>query len=271
MPDHLINVSIVYFANVIVIFHAFIFYYFYARSTPVESKMKSRTLAICLVLCFHVCENKKSLEHFIRKKVIDKSRITILNTANEEINYTWIEYHYSFDDTKLYLTHDLPNETNIAVNVYFKPTECENARGKAYSSYIQNLLDVLTENDELFFGYLNQTEETADLYACTHASTTGSHGFNGFHPLHAILSSRYALIYSFQNKAKDIFVLTFVGTLWLVFLVVLLLLAVCLRISTHYYSRIYNGRRWSWVEITLWAIAAACQQGKNISPAIHNE
>lgn len=61
---------------------------------------------------------------------------------------------------------------------------------------------------------------------------------------------------------KDIFILTFAGSLWLVFFAIMILLAICLRISTRKYSMMRpKYELWSWVEITLWAIAAACQQG----------
>lgn len=61
---------------------------------------------------------------------------------------------------------------------------------------------------------------------------------------------------------RDVFILTFTGSLWLVFLSVLLFLAICLKLAANQYSLIKShDEDWTWVEITLWAIAAACQQG----------
>ncbi|KAK9871510.1 hypothetical protein WA026_012881 [Henosepilachna vigintioctopunctata] len=80
---------------------------------------------------------------------------------------------------------------------------------------------------------------------------------------------RYSLLYKTEKLHfnKDIFILTFAGTLWLVFLVLLVFLALCLRIASVQYSKIYSDHEpWSWVEITLWAIAAACQQGLGNAP-----
>lgn len=77
----------------------------------------------------------------------------------------------------------------------------------------------------------------------------------------------YVLIYKSNAfiSSNDIYILTFSGTLWLVCLVFLIVLGICLRITTiHYSKRHPEHEPWSWVEITLWAIAAACQQGKKV-------
>ncbi|XP_015833324.2 uncharacterized protein LOC103312325 [Tribolium castaneum] len=48
----------------------------------------------------------------------------------------------------------------------------------------------------------------------------------------------------------------------------MILLAVCLRISTRKYAMMRPSyETWTWVEITLWAIAAACQQGLSHTPS----
>lgn len=73
-----------------------------------------------------------------------------------------------------------------------------------------------------------------------------------------------ALVYN-PNKlhfTRDVFILSFSGSLWLVFISLLLFLAICLRFATYQYSLIKSCYEdWTWVEITLWAVAAACQQG----------
>lgn len=74
----------------------------------------------------------------------------------------------------------------------------------------------------------------------------------------------YVLLYKPTNLSfsNDIFMLTFTGTLWLCFLLLMVLLGICLKISTKKYHEIHSeNQQWSWVDITLWAIAAACQQG----------
>lgn len=48
----------------------------------------------------------------------------------------------------------------------------------------------------------------------------------------------------------------------MIFLVILIFLAICLKISTKQQSIIWRkDHPWNWVEITLWAIATVCQQG----------
>lgn len=48
---------------------------------------------------------------------------------------------------------------------------------------------------------------------------------------------------------------------------ILLLLALCLKVSTKQYSIIWKkDHPWNWVEITLWAIATVCQQGLSYTP-----
>lgn len=57
------------------------------------------------------------------------------------------------------------------------------------------------------------------------------------------------------------------GSLWLCFLIILLLLALCLKVSTKQYAIIWRkDYSWNWVEITLWAIATVCQQGLSYTP-----
>ncbi|XP_068892754.1 uncharacterized protein [Tenebrio molitor] len=84
------------------------------------------------------------------------------------------------------------------------------------------------------------------------------------------IKTNLALVYkpSKLNLTKDIFILTFAGSLWVVFFAIMILLALCLRISTRRYSAMRpNYESWTWVEITLWAIAAACQQGLSHTPS----
>ena len=69
-----------------------------------------------------------------------------------------------------------------------------------------------------------------------------------------------------MTSNKDIFVRTFAGSLWLIFLAILTVMCICLGISTSYLCRFcLECSKWTWVEITLWAIAAACQQGEYLN------
>ena len=63
---------------------------------------------------------------------------------------------------------------------------------------------------------------------------------------------------------QDVFVLTFTGSLWLLCLVAALaLLAASFRFASLQTCKYLESKSepWTWVEITLWAIAATCQQG----------
>jgi hypothetical protein len=63
---------------------------------------------------------------------------------------------------------------------------------------------------------------------------------------------------------QDVFILTFTGSLWLVCLAIaLVLLATSFRIASLKTAKFLAGQPqpWTWVEITLWAVAATCQQG----------
>jgi hypothetical protein len=63
---------------------------------------------------------------------------------------------------------------------------------------------------------------------------------------------------------QDVFILTFTGSLWLVCLAMaLVLLAASFRIASLQTAKFISGqpKPWTWVEITLWAVAATCQQG----------
>lgn len=64
---------------------------------------------------------------------------------------------------------------------------------------------------------------------------------------------------------QDVFILTFTGSLWLVCLVMALaLLAASFRLASLQTAKLLSGQAkpWTWVEITLWAVAATCQQGR---------
>lgn len=64
---------------------------------------------------------------------------------------------------------------------------------------------------------------------------------------------------------QDVFILTFTGSLWLVcLLIALTLLAASFRVASLQTTKFLSEQPepWTWVEITLWAIAATCQQGK---------
>jgi hypothetical protein len=64
---------------------------------------------------------------------------------------------------------------------------------------------------------------------------------------------------------QDVFVLTFTGSLWLVCLVMaLVLLAASFRLASLQTAKFLSAqpKPWTWVEITLWAVAATCQQGR---------
>ncbi|PSN33730.1 hypothetical protein C0J52_22470 [Blattella germanica] len=68
---------------------------------------------------------------------------------------------------------------------------------------------------------------------------------------------------------QDVFVLTFTGSLWLVCLAIaIILLMACFRFASLQTSKYLEGRPmpWTWIEITLWAVAATCQQGFSKEP-----
>jgi len=70
---------------------------------------------------------------------------------------------------------------------------------------------------------------------------------------------------------QDVFILTFTGSLWLVCLATaLILLAASFRIASLQTANFLSGQSkpWTWVEITLWTVAATCQQGELASAHI---
>ncbi|GJQ86462.1 hypothetical protein Trydic_g10369 [Trypoxylus dichotomus] len=84
-----------------------------------------------------------------------------------------------------------------------------------------------------------------------------------------VIESKFVLVYKPEklNSTKDIFIITFTGTLWLLFICILVLSIVLLRICTKYYHVVYQDHPlWSWIDIAFWAIAASCQQGVSYAP-----
>nr|CAD7453809.1 unnamed protein product [Timema tahoe] len=67
---------------------------------------------------------------------------------------------------------------------------------------------------------------------------------------------------------QDVFVLTFAGSLWLCLLVMLAVLASCIHTVSQWRLKLPGNKEenWSWVEVTLWGVAAACQQGYSKQP-----
>nr|CAD7397722.1 unnamed protein product [Timema poppensis] len=84
-----------------------------------------------------------------------------------------------------------------------------------------------------------------------------------------VLSSR-VLVYRASGLplTQDVFVLTFAGSLWLCLLVMLAVLASCIHTVSQWRLKLPGNREenWSWVEVTLWGVAAACQQGYSKQP-----
>ncbi|XP_031358659.1 uncharacterized protein LOC116182278 [Photinus pyralis] len=121
-------------------------------------------------------------------------------------------------------------------------------------NYLQNVTEPLLTNEIDIFGCHPDYKFTSRL---------------GIAPLTRTLQSNYVLIYDPNklNFTKDIFILTFAGTLWICFLIALIILAFCLHLSMKQYSRLdLKYEPWSWVDITLWGNAAACQQGLSHTP-----
>lgn len=88
-------------------------------------------------------------------------------------------------------------------------------------------------------------------------------------------SSRRMLAYRAAGLpiTQDVFILTFTGSLWLVCLAIALaLLATSFRFASLKTAKFLSGqpKPWTWVEITLWTVAATCQQGylKILSTAV---
>lgn len=61
---------------------------------------------------------------------------------------------------------------------------------------------------------------------------------------------------------KDLFVRNVTGNLWLYLVGTLILLTVCLRLSTYIHHRLKPRHGdWSWLEVVQWSLGAICQQG----------
>ncbi|KAJ4443322.1 hypothetical protein ANN_04990, partial [Periplaneta americana] len=117
------------------------------------------------------------------------------------------------------------------------------------------------------FGLLAENE--VDLVLC-HPTVTAERSAAAYF-LHPTLHSRRMLVYRAAGLplTQDVFVLTFTGSLWLVCLVIaLVLLAASFRIASLQTSKFQKSqtKAWTWVEITLWAVAATCQQGFSKEP-----
>ncbi|KAK5642900.1 hypothetical protein RI129_009067 [Pyrocoelia pectoralis] len=154
--------------------------------------------------------------------------------------------------------------------------DCKISNGM-YSGYTFEVMKLLQEyNISIHYRKINlKTSNVTELLLSKQIDILGCHPDNDFAsylgivPLIRTLQSNYVLIYD-PNKlsfTKDIFILTFAGTLWICFLIVLILLAICLNLSTKQYSYLdLKYEPWSWVDITLWGNAAACQQGLSHTP-----
>ncbi|KAL3275738.1 hypothetical protein HHI36_020484 [Cryptolaemus montrouzieri] len=127
---------------------------------------------------------------------------------------------------------------------------------------LRDFLNVSIQFIDLEEDILTNNTENYDVIICDSIDET----FEDYFPINV---GRYSMLYKTEKVhfTKDIFILTFVGTLWFIFFILMVILALCLRIATVQYSKIYDGyEAWSSVEITLWAVAAACQQGLGYAP-----
>ncbi|XP_068084991.1 probable glutamate receptor [Anabrus simplex] len=107
----------------------------------------------------------------------------------------------------------------------------------------------------------------ADLVLCHPTVTVERSTAVSF--LQPTLSTNRVLVYRAADLplTEDVLILTFTGPLWLCLLLVLALLAVCLQFSTSQNAKLRPEQTpWTWIEVTLWAIAALCQQGSSNQP-----
>ncbi|KAK9711772.1 hypothetical protein QE152_g25279 [Popillia japonica] len=84
-----------------------------------------------------------------------------------------------------------------------------------------------------------------------------------------IIDCKFVLLYKPEkiSSTKDIFIITFTGTMWMIFFCILVIAIVAFRICTKHYHIVYQDHfLWTWVDITFWAIAASCQQGVSYAP-----
>ncbi|PNF26908.1 hypothetical protein B7P43_G15113 [Cryptotermes secundus] len=121
------------------------------------------------------------------------------------------------------------------------------------------------DDEGVWVGLLGMLAEGAvDLMVCHPTLTADRTAVALF--LHPTLHTRRMLAYRAAGLplTQDVFVLTFTGSLWLVCLVMaLVLLAASFRLASLQTAKFLSGqpKPWTWVEITLWAVAATCQQG----------
>ncbi|XP_021931955.1 glutamate receptor ionotropic, kainate 3-like isoform X3 [Zootermopsis nevadensis] len=128
-----------------------------------------------------------------------------------------------------------------------------------------------SQDDEgVWFGLLGMVaENVVDLMLCHPTVTADRTAAARF--LHPTLDSRRMLAYRAAGLplTQDVFILTFTGSLWLVcLLMALVLLAASFRVASLQTAKFLSEQPepWTWVEITLWAVAATCQQGFSKEP-----
>ncbi|XP_045464970.1 uncharacterized protein LOC123674136 [Harmonia axyridis] len=222
---------------------------------------------IFILILFESTYARNALKYILKHKPVMNHTINFFPQSN------WIEYTYYISKTQALTKRKSDNATKkLKIGVNNKNNfDCSSMMSDNNKSIfggfsidvLQSLTDVLNISIELYELNGNSSMDTSefDVTLCDKSKEQ----FEYFQ----VDIGRYSMLYKAKKLhfIRDIFILTFSGTLWLVFFVLLVLLALCLRIATLQYSKIdRNKEPWSWVEITLWAIAAACQQGSGYAP-----
>ncbi|XP_044270144.1 uncharacterized protein LOC123014905 [Tribolium madens] len=235
-----------------------------------------RIIALYLIVSFRCILCRDAIQFFIAHKKVNQASIEVLENVGNSTKI-WLEYKYVFateDDSVLNTTLKVGVFAKTALTFDFLDCRMSTIDNqtvtKGYSiDIIENLRETLNISTE--FKVINNLthliNNKIDLVIChPHIENLPSNVTE----LYPIIKSNLILVYkpSKLRFTKDIFILTFAGSLWLVFFAIMILLAVCLRISTRKYSTMRpTYESWTWVEITLWAIAAACQQGLSHTPS----
>ncbi|XP_044746027.1 uncharacterized protein LOC123307687 [Coccinella septempunctata] len=227
-------------------------------------------LSLALLPCLFVSiSGRNALTYILRHKPLKNYTVHLLPDSNS----TWVEYtYYLTRNQALVKKDDFISKKKLLVGVNNKDNfDCNKSLDKknryglgGFSmDVLESLADFLNISIEVYEVNSNSSKNSTDfdVTLCDQRKKE----FEYFQ----VDIGRYSMLYKAKKLhfIRDIFILTFSGTLWLVFFVLLVVLALCLRISTLQYAKIdRNKEPWSWVEITLWAIAAACQQGSGYAP-----
>ncbi|KAF5306067.1 hypothetical protein FQA39_LY09045 [Lamprigera yunnana] len=219
-----------------------------------------------------VCSCRNALKYFLEKRKVQNCSFVIISNAT--LDLIWVEYTYYFGK-QMNVSSETAQELTVGIFDYL---EFNYKFSNQFSECIEIFELLGSFNYKFHYKKINYTQiknniteplvtEQVDILACH--PDIGSKLLKNVVRLYPTLRSDYVLIYDplKLHFTKDIFILTFVGTLWICFFVLLLVLAACLHLSTKQYSLLHEKyQSWSWVDITLWANAAACQQGLSHTP-----